>query len=142
MARTSLIYGPALPLWEELIAALRTGRPMELFSDLVRAPTWVGDVIRAVAALAFADKATDGVWHLVNPEAVDRYTWGLRVAGVMGSDASVLKPVPYPTSTELHLPLRLKLRSRRLGEDLQLHCQNLTDGVRTALEAQGELCVR
>lgn len=137
VVRLSLMFGPGLPLWEDLIAALRAGRSMQLFSDLVRAPTWVGDVIRAVKALAFESQPTEGIWHVVNPQSADRHAWGLNVAEVMGCDPALLKPVPYPTSTELHVPLRLKLHSRRLEEDLHLRCHNLRDGVKIALASPG-----
>jgi len=133
VARLSLMFGSGSPLWEDLVSALRTGQTMTLFHDLVRTPTWVGDVVRVLGILAFGERYVGGVWHIVGPQSVDRYTWGQIVAEAMGCDPRVLQPIPYPVSAEIHVPLRIQMRSHRRQEEMNLQCHGLTEGTRLAL---------
>ena len=131
IARTSLIVraDPPDAITARLVESLRAGEPSRLYVDELRCPIFVEDLARQlweVAALPAARRA--GVWNLVGPEAVSRFTLGVLIARRFGLDASTLIPAfnrnhPGPRPRDLRLlTLRadreLKTRARTIAEAL------------------------
>lgn len=93
--RTSLIVSldPPDPASAWVAAGARGEAEVRLFVDELRCPILADDLallIWEIAALEPAERA--GVWHLVGPEALSRYTIGLLVAAHLGLDAARLTP--------------------------------------------------
>jgi dTDP-4-dehydrorhamnose reductase len=82
VARVSLLFGPTLAgrpgFFDGLIAALRTGRPINLFADEWRTPLSLDAAARALVELARSD--VTGLLHLGGPERISRLEMGLRLA--------------------------------------------------------------
>lgn len=97
VARTSLIVRADPPdrttAW--VLAGLRAGAPVRLFTDELRCPIAVDDLaaqLWEVALLPPAERA--GTWHLVGPEALSRYALGLLIAARWGLDPAGIVPTP------------------------------------------------
>jgi dTDP-4-dehydrorhamnose reductase len=92
IVRTSLIYGFSPPdprtLW--VLDSLRGRKPITLFTDEVRSPVWVDQL--AAALLELARREMSGTWHLAGPEAIDRYSFGARLARAFGLDPAGITP--------------------------------------------------
>lgn len=131
IARTSLIVraDPPDAITARLVASLRAREPSRLYVDELRCPIFVEDLARQlweIAALPAARRA--GVWNLVGPEAVSRFTIGTLVARRFGLDASTLiparnadHPAPRPRDLRLLTPRadrELMTRARTLAEVL------------------------
>jgi len=95
VVRTSLILAPLRPdpttAW--IVDAIQAGRGVDLFVDQLRCPIAVEDLagqLWELAGLPTSDRA--GVWHLVGPEALSRYTLGLLLARQLGLPAHGIRP--------------------------------------------------
>lgn len=93
--RVSLLYGPTVNVrrgfFDEQVAALRAGRPCQLFVDEWRTPLALSTAAQALASLAVSELT--GILHLGGPERMSRWEMGLRLAGYLGCDASACVPV-------------------------------------------------
>ncbi|HJT35645.1 MAG TPA: SDR family oxidoreductase [Pirellulales bacterium] len=99
VARVSLLFGPGLGqrrgFFDEQLAALRAGRPCQLFIDEWRAPLALSTAAEALVALAVSD--FEGLLHLGGPERMSRWEMGARLAAQLRCDASACLPVPRAT---------------------------------------------
>jgi len=92
IARSALIYGrprssgSSFSTWIE--QRLAGGERVPLFIDQYRTPIVVLDLAAALVELCATSFV--GVLHLGGPERVDRYTFGLRLARLLGYDESLL----------------------------------------------------
>lgn len=107
IVRTSLIYGfhPPDHSTSWLIAGIRRGEPVILFTDQIRRPIYVVDLARALIELAGLDFT--GVIHLVGPTALSRYDFGLLLCRALGLPTLAVRPGPTPA--EVVAPRRLDL---------------------------------
>ncbi len=110
--RLPLVIGPSLTsrikFFDHLVASLRAKRAITLFDDEWRTP--IGpQVVAAAVALAIKEQAA-GLFHLAGPERLSRYDIGVRLARLIGADASALVPAsrlsiassePRPRDTSL-----------------------------------------
>lgn len=110
--RIPLMYG--LPCnarettFAKQLAALRTGKPLRLFTDEFRTPVWLADAARAVIGLARSEVA--GLTHVAGPERLSRYELIARCATLLGVSAPQLVPIsrldvaaPEPRPADLSL---------------------------------------
>lgn len=107
IVRTTLIMGhpdaPMETLARELATGARTG---VLFTDDIRCPVHVDDLVDAV--LELADARRTGMFHVGGPDAVSRMEIGQLVCARDGLPAEVLVPglradLPLPGSLDLRL---------------------------------------
>jgi len=114
---------------EAIAWALRAGRPLRLFSDQFRTPVDAESVGRAAAALLTGTQA--GVFHLGGPERVSRHQLGLRVASVLGLDASLIEDVRQADeAVPVPRPLDVSLDSTRAARELRFHPRGLAEAIR------------
>jgi|WetSurMetagenome_2_1015567.scaffolds.fasta_scaffold00594_9 dTDP-4-dehydrorhamnose reductase len=94
VCRMPLMFGDALPparsCIQPLIAAIREKREIKLFSDEYRTPV---SGATAAKGLLLALELSPGILHLGGRERISRYEFGLLVARMLGSDASMIVPV-------------------------------------------------
>ena len=122
ICRMPLMFGPSPPanksFLQPTLAALRAGRPLNLFTDEVRTP------ISAAAAtdgvLAMLGKMS-GIVHLGGAASISRYEMGRLVAGVFGLPADGIIPrsvaghgMPAPRPADVSLT---NAKARGLGFD-------------------------
>ena len=96
IARTSLVYGTAPYLTRDNIylrirQALLSGRDYALFTDQWRTPTWAHDLAEGIRLIL--DKAADGIFHIAGPEIESPYTFGQKVAQVLGVTPELIRPL-------------------------------------------------
>jgi dTDP-4-dehydrorhamnose reductase len=117
IVRTSLIYGFHPPdhstTW--LIAGIRRGEPVVLFTDQIRRPIYVFDLAQALIELAGLDFT--GVIHLVGPTALSRYEFGLLLCRAFDLPTTLIRPEPTPA--DVVAPRRLDLSDDRAQQLLR-----------------------
>lgn len=107
IVRTSLIYGfhPPDHSTSWLLAGIRRGEPVVLFTDQIRRPIYVLDLAQALIELAGSDFT--GVIHLVGPTALSRYDFGLLLCRALDLPTTLIRPEPTPA--DVVAPRRLDL---------------------------------
>jgi len=94
ICRLPLLVGPATPtaqcFVQPFLAAIAAGTPQTLFTDEIRTPAAVADVIQGLH-LVLAQGIT-GYLHLGGPEAFNRYDLGLLMATSWGAPTESLQP--------------------------------------------------
>lgn len=120
IVRTSLIVRPDPPdsgsAW--VLDGLRRGEPVRLFVDELRCPIAVDDLAAQLWELAaMPAEARAGVWHLVGPEAVSRYTLGILLARRHGANADAIIPA-RSRGAGLPRPRDLRLLTTRADREL------------------------
>ncbi len=102
VVRLSLLYGqgpansPSFLGW--LDRGLRSGQPLDMFSDEIRTPLSGEEAARALLDLAM--NRADGVFHLGGPQRISRYDFAHMYARVFGLDKSHIRPasqLDFPT---------------------------------------------
>ncbi len=68
-------------------------------------PTYASDL--AAALLELAQKELNGIFHVVGPDFVDRYTWAIQASQLMDKDSSLIKEDKIPPQ-KLKAPRPLK----------------------------------
>lgn len=99
VVRTSLVVRPdgSDPTSAWVVAALRAGERVTLFTDEVRTPIPVRDLATMTwAVVARGRTAGAGVWHLAGPERLSRAEIGRILATRLGLDATLIDAVPSP----------------------------------------------
>lgn len=100
--RTSRIFGPEevkKNFANQVVQNLLTGKEMTLLSDELSCPTYNKDLCEAVMLLIKKD--CSGIYHIVGPEVMSKYQWGLKIAEYFKLDSKWLIP---KSSDELKLP--------------------------------------
>ena len=95
VVRTSLVCNvkPPDPRTASIIDALEDGKPLTLFTDELRCPVRLDDLVAALWEIAsMAPRSRSGIWHVVGPEAVSRYTLGVLIAAWAGLDPRPIIP--------------------------------------------------
>lgn len=92
IARVALVlgrgHGPRATSSEAIARALRSGRPVRLYTDEYRTPVDPESVAAALARLVTTQGA--GTYHLGGPERLSRHELGVRVARVLSLRAAGL----------------------------------------------------
>lgn len=93
--RSSLIYGWGGPasgtFLSGLVATLRSGSKMRLFTDQMRNPVLEDDIADAVVLAIGHD--LEGIYHAGGPEQVSRLEFGKAVCEAFGLDEELLEPI-------------------------------------------------
>lgn len=89
IVRTSLIFGTE-PLDHQtrwLLTRNTSGKPVYLFTDELRCPTWVNTLAQALLELAAGEYT--GMINIASPEPLNRWEFGMKMLAMLG-----LKPSP------------------------------------------------
>jgi dTDP-4-dehydrorhamnose reductase len=94
VARMSLLFGPSLgdpPMFfDQLLSALRSGRPFDLFADEYRTPLSLSGAARALWDLVESDCV--GTWHVGGSARLSRFEFGIRLAAHLGLSNELIRP--------------------------------------------------
>jgi dTDP-4-dehydrorhamnose reductase len=112
VARLSLLYGPSLlpqlSFFGQQIAALRSGKHIQLFTDEWRTPLALPTAASALVALALSPET--GLFHIGGPERMSRFEMGQTLAAALGVDPAALlavsqrdAPAPEPRPRDVSL---------------------------------------
>ena len=105
-----------------IIEALRSGKDLNLFTDVFYTPILVNTV--AIAAHDLIDTKVTGIVNIVGDERISKYEFGIRIAEEFGLDAGLIKPglladqvalVQRPYDMSLSNQKVSKLLGRKLG---------------------------
>ncbi len=96
IVRTSLIYGfdPLDHSSAWLVAGLRAGQTITLFTDQIRCPVYVHDL--AACLIELACLPFTGVLNLAGPAPLSRYEFGLLLCRRLGLDQAAILGLPTP----------------------------------------------
>jgi dTDP-4-dehydrorhamnose reductase len=133
VARVALVlglgHGRRASASESIAWALRAGRRPRLYSDQFRSPVDAQSVAAASAALLRGTQS--GLFHLGGPERVSRHELGLRVAAVLGLDASLIDEARQADDApEVRRPLDVSLDSSRAQRELGYRPRALEEAIR------------
>ncbi len=102
IARTVLLYGHPYSQKKSFVSViadkLSKGEEFRLFTDQLRTPTYAGDLAKGIAGII--EKRAKGIYHLSGEDLLTPFDIGCRVAGQLGLDASLLKPITAADYTE------------------------------------------
>ncbi|HEU4472745.1 MAG TPA: SDR family oxidoreductase [Flavisolibacter sp.] len=93
--RTVLVYGKPHLNRQNLLTstaeALRAGKPLRIFGDQRRTPTYVGDLARGL--IAIMNKKATGIYHLSGRDIRTPYQMAAAVADHLGLEASLITEI-------------------------------------------------
>ena len=120
IVRVALVYGKPITrgnsFSEKILSRFREGKSIPLFTDQFRTPVWVQTL--AGALLELADHDYTGTLHIGGSEKVDRYTFGVYLAGIGQYPSKLCDPIrmsdlqttaPRPKDTSLNISLAKKI---------------------------------
>ena len=114
IVRTVLVYGKTFSGRENIVTntakLLREGKPLKIFDDQVRTPTYVEDLAGGIVAII--EKGATGIYHLSGEDVRTPYDIAGETAGYLGYDASRITAVK---AHEFDQPAR---RPAKTGFDL------------------------
>jgi len=122
--RTTVVYGPEVQgknFAYRLVGELAAGREIQVPDDQISSPTYNRDL--AAAALCLCGLGECGVWNVVGPEVMDRYTFAVRVARALGLPDDRIRPVKtaalgQPAERPLRAGLKIDKLESRLGRSV------------------------
>jgi dTDP-4-dehydrorhamnose reductase len=133
IVRVSLIHGrghgPRPTASESVAWALRSSRPVRLFTDQYRTPLDPEAVAPALASLLRG--GGEGRYHLGGPERLSRHALGLRVAEVLGLPRQHIEAVTQSSfSIGVPRPADVSLDSSRARHELDFSPRSLEASIR------------
>lgn len=78
-------------LAEFFLNHLSAGNPVNGFVDVMFCPLYVADLINVI--MMMVDNELMGLYHVVSPESLSKYTFGVNIARKFGFDSSLVKPI-------------------------------------------------
>jgi dTDP-4-dehydrorhamnose reductase len=110
IARTVLVYGKPQGGRDNILTMvaknLAAGKPLRIFSDQVRTPTYVEDLAQGIKMIL--EKKATGIFHLSGEEVRTPYRMAVEVADYLGYDNSLVENVTEHTFSQ---PARRPLRT-------------------------------
>ncbi|GAA4330172.1 SDR family oxidoreductase [Flaviaesturariibacter amylovorans] len=95
IVRTVLVYGAPRLNRDNLLTmvakALREGKPLHIFNDQVRTPTYVEDLVRGIVKIV--ETGATGTWHLSGADVRTPYEMAVETARHLGLDERLITPV-------------------------------------------------
>lgn len=128
VARPSLIWGldPLDHQTRWLVEGARSGQRVTLFTDELRCPTYVHDLVAALLELAAHPEIT-GALNLTGPQALSRWDFGLRLLAALGiMRGSNVVPLTVRESG-LDRPRNLTLLTSRAQRELRTRLRSVDD---------------
>ncbi len=107
---------------------LREGEPINGFTDTYFCPLYVEDL--SLVLLEMLTTGLNGIYHVVSPEAISKYQFGLRIARAFGFDEGLIKPI---AASDIHRnaprSLNLSLNARKIQFALGKVLPSVDEGI-------------
>jgi dTDP-4-dehydrorhamnose reductase len=95
IVRTVLVYGKTFSGRENIVTntakLLKEGKPLKIFDDQVRTPTYVDDLAQGIVTII--KKETGGIYHLSGEDVKTPYDIAVDTALLLGLNPSLITPV-------------------------------------------------
>ncbi len=132
-------------LGEFFVRNLQAGNRVNGFTDVIFCPLLANDLAPLLVKMLQA--RLSGLYHVVSPECLSKYEFGLRVAGRFGLDASLITPTSVKRGGLLaarspNLTLRTDKLALALGEPLPTTSQGLERFYQQYLDGYPEIIRR
>lgn len=132
VARTTNVYGwdPHTKTPNFLIGIypkLKAGESVNAPSFLWGNPTLAEDLAAAIVALC--EKESHGIYHVVGPDYIDRFTWAKRYAEVLGFNSGLINEVPNPPAVLVPRPFKSHLSIDKLTSAVPTKMRGVEEGL-------------
>ena len=120
-----------------VIDSLKKNQIFNEVIDWYNSPTYVPDFV--IATKKLIQKDSEGIFHLVGSDFIDRYNWSLRVADIFHLKKELLKPI---NSSELKLPEKrnnIKLNNNKLFQETGYRMLGVEEGLKKMAEEYFDL---
>ena len=129
VARVCVLYGPDKPnfvTW--VINALRTNTPINVVSDQLNTPTYVGSCARALLRLCELD--LHGVYHVAGREQISRYAFAREIAHVFRLNKKLINVTTTDTlKQQARRPMNSSLNVAKAERALGMRLANVREGL-------------
>ena len=119
-----------------VLESLRTKKNLREIVDWWNVPTYVPDFVDAVWKLL--EQNSEGIFHVVGSNFVNRYDWSITVANIFGLKKELIIPI---FSEEMNLPVKrsnVNLSNKKLYEKTGIKMSGIKEG---AIKMRDELTV-
>jgi len=109
-----------------VIETLQAGKILNEIEDWQNTPTYVPDLVLATSELL--KNNSNGIFHLVGSDFINRYEWSLEVAKIFGLDETKIKPI---NSEKLELAVKrvnVNLKNLKISKEIGLKMKGITEG--------------
>lgn len=107
---------------------LKAGRQMNGFTDVLFCPLYVESLSNLL--LAMVQHELSGVYHVVSPESISKYAFGVAIARKFGFDEHLIRPVSVQQSgLTAARSLKLTLKTEKLSQALGICLPGINEGL-------------
>jgi len=107
---------------------LKDGHPVKGFVDTFFSPLYVEDLGEIL--LEMLEKELKGIYHVVSPESLSKYDFGVKIAQKFGYDPALIEPVKMrEIKREAPRSLNLTLNPDKLQENLDRSLPSIDQGI-------------
>jgi dTDP-4-dehydrorhamnose reductase len=111
-----------------LLWRLHEHREIDVFDDWSNCPVYNPDL--AAVVRQFLERDDDGIYHVVGPEFVDRYSWARRIATAFGYDPNRISPASSANSDLPAARPNANLRCSKLAEATDVVPVTIEEGLK------------
>ncbi|MGZ5287007.1 MAG: SDR family oxidoreductase [Flavisolibacter sp.] len=135
--RTVLVYGKPLLNRQNLVTntanALQLKKPLKIFDDQVRTPTYVEDLAGALVTLV--EKKCRGIYHVSGDDVLTPYQMAIQTAKFLSLDASLITRVEaHEWEQPAARPLKTGFNISKARKDLDYNPISFEEGLRKTFE--------
>lgn len=133
IVRTVLVYGKSFSGRDNLVTnvakALTENKPLKIFDDQVRTPTYVEDLVNGVCAII--ERKARGVYHLSGEDVRTPYEIAIAVAELLHLDKSLITRVTAGTLQQpVKRPLKTGFNISKAKENLGFNPMSFDEGLK------------
>ena len=115
-------------LAEFFYSNLSAGQSVNGFTDVWFCTMFVGDL--ADTLVSMLEKGLSGLYHVVGPEALTKYDFGMKIARQFGFDEGLIRPISVEESgLKAKRSRNLRLSIHKLSTDLGLEIPGVSTGI-------------
>ena len=143
IVRMVLVYGKTFSGRENIVTntakALQQGKPLKIFTDQVRTPTYVEDL--AAGIVAIINKKATGIFHLSGEDVKTPYEIAFETAQISGYDTSLITAV---TADQFQQPARRPANTSftisKAKKELGFQPVSFAEGLKKTFQSINGLC--
>lgn len=140
IARTVLVYGKTFSGRENIVTntakALQQGKPLRIFDDQVRTPTYVEDL--AAGLVAIIEKGATGIFHLSGEDVLSPFDIAMETARHLHLDTSLITAVKaHEFEQPARRPAKTGFAIEKAKRELDYHPVSFREGLRRTFAVDG-----
>ena len=105
---------------------LKSDKILHEVEDWYNTPTYVHDIVLVASELI--KKKSEGIFHLVGSDFINRYNWSIEVAKIFNLDHTNIKPI---NSKKLNVQVKrsnINLKNFKVKEEINLKMKGISEG--------------